>query len=149
MGKTVTVTLTYSGATMGASTINLSYDSSALTLSGQGGNISMANGNTFLLEAMGTSSMSATFTFTAKKAGNYTVTATTTAGETWDQGSFSCGPVSATIKVSEPQSSSGEVLRPVLAHPVPVHRRVQALPAPVPIQIQARLTGEVILLMKN
>ncbi len=107
VGKTVTVTLTYSGATMGASTINLSYDSSALTLSGQGGNISMANGNTFLLEAMGTSSMSATFTFTAKKAGNYTVTATTTAGETWDQGSFSCGPVSATIKVSEPQSSSG------------------------------------------
>ena len=27
VGKTVTVTLTYSGATMGASTINLSYDS--------------------------------------------------------------------------------------------------------------------------
>ena len=108
VGKTVTVTLNYSGATMGAATVNLSYDSSALTLSGQGGNVSMANGNTILLEAMGTSTMSATFTFTTKKAGSFTVTATTTAGETWDQGSFSASPVSATVKVTEPPKAESK-----------------------------------------
>lgn len=67
----------------------------------------MANGNSFLLEAMGTSTMSATFTFKANKTGNTTVSASTVAGETWDDGSFSCGTASATVTVNAAPSSSG------------------------------------------
>ena len=102
VGKTVTVTLTYSGPQLFGATATLSYDTSALELTGTGGNITTPNGNSFLIETMGATSMSATFTFKAKKAGSYTVSASTTNGLTYDSEEFSCAPVSATVKVTEP-----------------------------------------------
>lgn len=102
VNEKVTVTLTYSGETLGAAIVKLDYDHDALSLIGHGGNASTPNGDSFLLNTDGTSSMVATFTFTAKKTGEYKVVANTNEGETWESGPFSCAPVSATVKVTEP-----------------------------------------------
>lgn len=105
VGKTATVTLTYSGPQLFAATATLSYDSSALELTGYGGSVTTRNGNSFLLETMGSTSMSATFTFKVKKAGTYAVSASTSAGLTYDSEEFSCSTVSASIKATEPQAA--------------------------------------------
>lgn len=107
VGKTVTVTLTYSGAELFGATATLSYDSSALTLTNvQGGSgvTVTRNGNIVLLETMGSSTMSVTFTFSANKSGKYNVTATTSSGLTFSGEEFQCGARTATITVSEPPS---------------------------------------------
>ncbi len=103
VGNTATVTLTYSGPQLFAATATLSYDSSALELTGYGGSVTTRNGNGFLMETMGATSMSATFTFKVKKAGTHTVRVTTSAGLTYDEEEFSCSPVSASIKATAPQ----------------------------------------------
>lgn len=102
VGKEATVTLTYSGSNLFAAQGTLSYDSSALELIGAGGSITSRNGNGFLMETTGASSMSATFTFKAKKAGRYSVTATTSQGMTMDGVEFSCGAATGTVTVKEP-----------------------------------------------
>ena len=108
VGNKVTVTLTYSGPKLFGATATLNYDSSALTLTGYGGNVTTQNGNSFLLETMGSTSMSATFTFTTKKSGNYTVSASTSSGLTYDSENFSCSTVSAQVKVTDPPKRSEE-----------------------------------------
>ena len=107
VGKSVTVTLTYSGSTFGAAKASLSYDSSLLELTGKGGAITTVNGNSYLLEDMESSTMTATFTFRAKAAGQASVSVATIEGETLDDGAFSCGTVATTVKISADSGPSG------------------------------------------
>lgn len=108
VGGTVTVSITYSGDDFGAATATLSYDSSILELKSYGGAITMANGNEYLLEATGATSMKGTFTFKAKAAGSTTVKISTSSGTTWtSEENFSCGTASAVVTVSASTSTSG------------------------------------------
>ncbi len=105
--QNVTVTLTYSGATFGAARVTLNYDSSVLEIVGYGGAITSRNGNSFLLEAEGASSLTGTFTFRTKAAGSPSVTATTTSAYNWDIEEVTCSSASTTVTVKAPATSSG------------------------------------------
>ena len=112
VGKTVTVTLTYSGDGLFGATATLNYDSSALTMVGNpvgsSGVTVTANGNTILVDAMDVDTMAISFQFKANKKGNYTITATTSSGLLYSGEEFSCGAVSATVKVTEPPKAESK-----------------------------------------
>ncbi len=106
VGGTVTVTVRYSsadGTPLFAAKFGVSYDSSALSLVGKGGQITTSNGNDFLIESMdGTSSIYGTLTFKVNKAGSYTVSVSTLSGMDANGIAFSAGSTSAIVKGNAP-----------------------------------------------
>ena len=106
VGQNVNVTIAYSGGYPALAKFSLSYDTSKLELVSSGG--LYANGNAYLMESnnAGAASISATFTFRAKAAGDAYVSVSTIEGVTWNDEMFG-GSASATVKISSASSGGG------------------------------------------
>jgi len=102
VGETVSASITYSGSDFGSATVVVNYDSAYLEFVSSSGT-TFSSGNSFLVEATGSTSMSATFTFKAKKAGSTTITFQTPDGSTWtSEELFSCSNAYASITITSP-----------------------------------------------
>ncbi len=105
IGETVTVTLTYSGATFGSATVDFAYDTSVLQLvsSSDGPQSAAGRFNQSIINENGVSSLTCSATFKAIGTGNTTIYAYFIEGSTYDFEPISAPDRSVSVAVRNPQ----------------------------------------------